>query len=76
MEPRFKRSNAVTYDEGCAPKLQDKLYLGDAISEFPAVDNNEPRDEMPYGTDPKTEFQKFIRLREEIIQSSGNGVHR
>ena len=31
------QSNAVTYDEGCAPKLQDKLYLGDAISEFPAV---------------------------------------
>ncbi|KAL1828041.1 hypothetical protein ACET3Z_006453 [Daucus carota] len=63
-------SNAVTYDEGCVPKLQDKLYLGDAISDLPAVDNDEPRDEMPYGTDPKTEFQKFIRLRKEDMLGS------
>ncbi|KAL8090430.1 DNA (cytosine-5)-methyltransferase 1 [Apium graveolens] len=58
-------SNAVTYDEGSAPKLENKLYLGDAISDLPAVANDEDRDEMPYGTDPKTEFQKFIRLGKE-----------
>ncbi|KAL1814165.1 hypothetical protein ACET3Z_024230 [Daucus carota] len=64
-------SNVVTYDDGCAPKLHDKLYLGDAISDLPAVDNNEPRDEMPYGPSPKTEFQKFIRKgKEEMLGSA------
>lgn len=29
--------NVVTYDEGSAPKLEDKLYLEDAISDLPAV---------------------------------------
>ncbi|KAK1382488.1 DNA (Cytosine-5)-methyltransferase CMT3, partial [Heracleum sosnowskyi] len=64
-------SNAVTYDEGAAAKLQDKLYLGDAISDLPAVGNDEHRDEMPYDADPKTEFQKFIRLgKEEMLGSA------
>ncbi|KAK1357055.1 hypothetical protein POM88_050311 [Heracleum sosnowskyi] len=30
-------SNVVTYDDGCFPVLKDKLYLGDAISDLPAV---------------------------------------
>lgn len=29
------------------------------------MENDEHRDEMPYGTEPKTEFQKFIRLGKE-----------
>ncbi|KAK1382472.1 Chromomethylase [Heracleum sosnowskyi] len=63
-------SNAVTYDEGSAPKLEDKLYLRDAISDLPAVENDEDRDEMPYGADPITDFQKFIRLGKEEIQGA------
>ncbi|KAK1386612.1 DNA (Cytosine-5)-methyltransferase CMT3 [Heracleum sosnowskyi] len=60
-------SNAVTYDEGSAPELKDKLYLGDAISDLPQVKNNESRDEMPYGSEPITEFQKFIRSSKEVM---------
>ncbi|KAL8091319.1 DNA (cytosine-5)-methyltransferase CMT3-like [Apium graveolens] len=63
-------SNAVTYDEGSAPELNDKLYLGDAISDLPGVENNESRDEMPYGIEPETEFQKFIKLSKEVMLGS------
>ncbi|KAK1386475.1 Chromomethylase [Heracleum sosnowskyi] len=64
-------SNAVTYDDGCFPVLKDKLFLGDAISDLPAVENDESHDEMPYGSEPKTEFQKFIRLtKEEMLGSA------
>lgn len=29
------------------------------------MENNEARDEMPYGREPKTELQRFMRLKKE-----------
>ncbi|KAF5735727.1 Chromomethylase 1 putative isoform 3 [Tripterygium wilfordii] len=62
--------NTVAYDEGCTPQLERKLLLEDAISDLPSVENNEHRDEIPYGEDPKTEFQRFIRLRKHELFGS------
>ncbi|KAJ3678476.1 hypothetical protein LUZ60_002279 [Juncus effusus] len=48
-------------------KLKPALVLKDAISELPEVTNSEQRDKMPYGNEPETDFQRFIRLsRREI----------
>lgn len=58
-------NNAVAFDEGQQPKLEEKLLLKDAISDLPAVDNYEERDEMSYGKEPETEFQRFIRSTKE-----------
>ncbi|KAI3728863.1 hypothetical protein L6452_17508 [Arctium lappa] len=58
-------SNAVVYDEVKGVELEKELYLGDAISDLPPVANDEERDEIPYQEMPKTEFQKFIRLKKE-----------
>ncbi|GAB4834808.1 hypothetical protein Ancab_033076 [Ancistrocladus abbreviatus] len=58
--PEFER-NVVAYDEGQPHDLQDAILLHDAISDLPAVKNDESFDEMPYGKPPETEFQKFIR---------------
>lgn len=55
--------NTVAYEEGVKPQLERKLFLEDAISDLPAVANDEKRDEMPYGESPKTEFQRMIRLK-------------
>ncbi|KAI4340573.1 hypothetical protein MLD38_025394 [Melastoma candidum] len=57
--------HTVAYDEGQEHQLEKKLLLEDAISDLPAVDTYEKRDEMPYDKDPKTEFQRFIRLSKE-----------
>ncbi|GLU19509.1 hypothetical protein SLE2022_357570 [Rubroshorea leprosula] len=63
--------NTVAYDEGEKPELKEKLLLKDAISDLPAVGNNEERDEMPYDKEPQTEFQRFIRSgKEDILGSS------
>ncbi|KAK7829396.1 dna (cytosine-5)-methyltransferase 3, partial [Quercus suber] len=60
--------NTVAHDEGHNLKLEEKLLLKDAISDLPAVENNECRDEMPYSEPPQTEFQKLIRLgRDELL---------
>ncbi|XP_075635133.1 DNA (cytosine-5)-methyltransferase CMT3-like [Castanea sativa] len=60
--------NTVAHDEGHNLKLEEKLLLEDAISDLPAVENNECRDEMPYSEPPQTEFQKLIRLgRDELL---------
>ncbi|KAK3027160.1 hypothetical protein RJ639_041261 [Escallonia herrerae] len=59
------RSNAVDYDEGQKVDLEKKLFLGDAISDLPPVENDECRDSMAYGKEPATEFQRFIRLRKD-----------
>lgn len=37
--------------------------------------NDEDRDEMPYDTDPKTEFQKFIRSGKEGNSSNNSHDH-
>ncbi|KAK4371680.1 hypothetical protein RND71_007064 [Anisodus tanguticus] len=57
--------NAVAYEEGSKVKLKKELFLEDALSDLPPVENNEPRDEMPYTDEPKTDFQRFIRLRRD-----------
>ncbi|KAL2556724.1 DNA (cytosine-5)-methyltransferase CMT3 [Forsythia ovata] len=57
--------NVVAYDESNNIELKNKLFLGDAISDLPPVENDEQRDIMPYGLEPKTEFQRFIRLRKD-----------
>lgn len=57
----FER-NVVAYDEDSQrPELEDAVFLGDAISDLPAVTNYESLDEMPYNKPPETEFQKYIR---------------
>ncbi|CAN4089762.1 unnamed protein product [Withania somnifera] len=57
--------NAVAYEEGLKVKLKRELFLEDALSDLPPVENNEPRDEMPYIDDPKSDFQRFIRGRKD-----------
>ncbi|KAL0908977.1 hypothetical protein M5K25_023493 [Dendrobium thyrsiflorum] len=54
--------NVVAYNENQQVELPTALLLGDAISDLPKVENNEGRDEMPYGEPPKTDFQYSIRL--------------
>ncbi|XP_022737110.1 DNA (cytosine-5)-methyltransferase CMT3-like [Durio zibethinus] len=62
--------NTVGWDEGQQVDLEKKLLLKDAISDLPAVGNYENQDEMDCDKDPQTEFQKFIRLREEEMPGS------
>ncbi|GMH11523.1 hypothetical protein Nepgr_013364 [Nepenthes gracilis] len=57
----------VAYEEGQALEVETKLFLGDAISDLPSVANDETRDEMPYGSSPKTDFQRFIRLKKDAL---------
>ncbi|KAK1370208.1 hypothetical protein POM88_036300 [Heracleum sosnowskyi] len=71
--PLELESNVVTYDEGSAPELKNKLFLGDAISDFSRMENNESRDEMPYNSEPRTEFQKFIRSSKEVMPGLTTG---
>ncbi|XP_075503916.1 DNA (cytosine-5)-methyltransferase CMT3-like [Primulina tabacum] len=61
--PTEFEANVVCYEEGYQVQLKKELFLGDAISDLPPVENDEARDEQPYNSDPKTEFQKLIRLR-------------
>lgn len=49
-------------------QLADPLFLEDAISDLPPVANDESQDERNYGTAPRTEFQRYIRLkRNEMV---------
>ncbi|KAF3636688.1 putative PP2A regulatory subunit TAP46-like [Capsicum annuum] len=43
-------------------ELKKELFLGDALSDLLSVENSEPRDEMPYADEPKTDFHHFIIL--------------
>ncbi|CAI9774461.1 unnamed protein product [Fraxinus pennsylvanica] len=61
--PTEFEANTVAYNEGSKIDLKKELFLGDAISDLPPVENDEARDEIPYGSEPETEFQRFIRLR-------------
>ncbi|OMO86031.1 C-5 cytosine methyltransferase [Corchorus capsularis] len=63
--PREFEKNTVAYNEGQQVELEKKLFLEDAISDLPAVENNEHRDEMDYVKHPQTEFQRFIRLTKQ-----------
>ncbi|KAG8387340.1 hypothetical protein BUALT_Bualt02G0011300 [Buddleja alternifolia] len=65
--PTEFESNIVAFEQGREVQLKEALFLGDAISDLPPVEYNEKRDEMPYGFEPTTEFQRFIRLpRDEM----------
>ncbi|KAI5675160.1 hypothetical protein M9H77_06110 [Catharanthus roseus] len=68
--PKEFESNVVAYNEGCKVDLEKELFLGDAISDLPEVGNDEVRDEMPYTDEPKTEFQRFIRLTRDEMPGS------
>ncbi|CAI9761350.1 unnamed protein product [Fraxinus pennsylvanica] len=68
--PTEFESNTVAYDEGSNVELKKELFLGDAISDLPPVENNEAHNEMPYGSEPETEFQHFIRLRRDEMPGS------
>ncbi|GFP96116.1 DNA (cytosine-5)-methyltransferase 1 [Phtheirospermum japonicum] len=68
--PNEFESNTVAYEEGHKAELKPALFLGDAISDLPPVENNEERDEMPYTSEPQTEFQRFISLRKDEMPGS------
>ncbi|KAG6385710.1 hypothetical protein SASPL_154588 [Salvia splendens] len=61
--------NTVAYEEGRKLDLYKTLVLGDAISDLPHVENDEGRYEIPYDSEPQTEFQRFIRLRRDEMPS-------
>ncbi|KAH9611748.1 hypothetical protein KSS87_012087 [Heliosperma pusillum] len=66
--------NAVGHEEGHTNHMENKLFLGDAISDLPAVNNDESRDEISYGDEPKTEFQRFIRLTKDAMIGAGTDM--
>ncbi|KAG9155955.1 hypothetical protein Leryth_012031 [Lithospermum erythrorhizon] len=68
--PQKYESNVVAYEEGHNAMLKKELTLEDALSDLPPVENNESRDEMPYNTEPKTDFQRFIRLKKDAMLGS------
>ncbi|CAN4094833.1 unnamed protein product [Withania somnifera] len=74
--PTEFESNTVAYDEGWDLELKKELFLGDALSDLPLVENNEPRDEMPYTDKPKTDFQHFIRLGRDGVPGNVLYDHR
>ncbi|KAK1309987.1 DNA (cytosine-5)-methyltransferase 1 [Acorus calamus] len=67
--PNEFEQNAVAYNKNCSPGLQCALKLGDAISDLPAVENDESRDEMDYVEGPQTEFQSNIRSLSHVSSS-------
>ncbi|KAK9120451.1 hypothetical protein Syun_018068 [Stephania yunnanensis] len=72
----FERST-VAYDEGQHRNLEKAVLLEDAISDLPAVTGDETRDEMPYGSPPKSQFQNFIRTsKHEMTGSLSNDSER
>ncbi|KAK9095622.1 hypothetical protein Scep_027091 [Stephania cephalantha] len=72
----FERST-VAYDEGQHRNLERAVLLEDAISDLPAVSGDETRDEMPYGSPPKSQFQNFIRTsKHEMTGSLSNDSER
>ncbi|PON67069.1 C-5 cytosine methyltransferase [Trema orientale] len=57
----------VGYNRNQQRQLKDALLIKDAISDLPKVANDERHDEIPYETEPQTDFQKYIRLdRSEV----------
>ncbi|KAF7809603.1 putative DNA (cytosine-5)-methyltransferase CMT1 [Senna tora] len=59
----------VAYDTKEKSELAGALTLEDAISDLPSVTNDEGQDEMKYGKAPRTDFQKYIRLRKNDMVS-------
>ncbi|KAK7360619.1 hypothetical protein VNO77_02626 [Canavalia gladiata] len=74
--PEFER-NIVAYDENQPRELEKATVIQDAISDLPAVENTETREEMPYRNPPETEFQRYIRsTKYEMTGSTLNGTTR
>ncbi|KAI4327996.1 hypothetical protein L6164_020396 [Bauhinia variegata] len=70
----FER-NTVAYDENQPRELEKAVVLRDAISDLPAVTNDETREEMSYQDPPETELQRYIRSTEyEMTGSTLNGT--
>ncbi|KAJ0989886.1 hypothetical protein J5N97_008242 [Dioscorea zingiberensis] len=66
--------NVVGYDEGQSRALEKALVLEDVLSDLPAVTNNEVREQMSYGSAPRTEFQKYIR-RPKLVRNRHNAAN-
>ncbi|CAL9028724.1 unnamed protein product [Prunus brigantina] len=72
--PEFER-NTVAYDEDQPRVLEEALVLHDAISDLPAVTNDETSEEMSYQKPPGTDFQRYIRSTQyEMMGSVLNGT--
>lgn len=63
----------VAYDETADKHLKKALVLEDAISDLPKVQNHQPNDVMEYGSDPKTKFQRYIRLSRKDMKDYSFG---
>ncbi|XP_016513164.1 DNA (cytosine-5)-methyltransferase CMT3-like isoform X3 [Nicotiana tabacum] len=74
--PKEFELNVVAYDEALKVELKRELFLKDAISDLPPVENDEPKDEMPYIDEPKSAFQHFIRSRRDGTLGSVLYDHR
>ncbi|RHN51094.1 putative DNA (cytosine-5-)-methyltransferase [Medicago truncatula] len=62
---------AFATNEKC--QLAEPLYLKDAIDDLPPIKNDESQDERSYGASPRSEFQKYIRLkRSEMVNYSAD----
>ncbi|KAH7840043.1 hypothetical protein Vadar_011878 [Vaccinium darrowii] len=70
--PTEFEGNVVAYEEGRRAELEKELFLKDAISDLPPVENDEGRDEMSYESEPMTKFQRFIRLGKDELLSSAS----
>uniref|UniRef100_A0ACD6A4W2 Uncharacterized protein n=1 Tax=Avena sativa TaxID=4498 RepID=A0ACD6A4W2_AVESA len=69
--PTAFAQNIVAYDETQTPILKQALVLDDAISDLPEVGNDQTDDVIEYPANPKTEFQRYIRLsRKEMLDYS------
>ncbi|KAF7081251.1 hypothetical protein CFC21_085217 [Triticum aestivum] len=69
--PNAFSQSIVAYDETQRPTLKKALLLGDAISDLPKVDNCQPHEVIEYGGQPKTDFQRYIRLsRKDMLDYS------
>ncbi|XP_012835278.1 PREDICTED: DNA (cytosine-5)-methyltransferase CMT3-like [Erythranthe guttata] len=68
--PTEFEGNVVGFEASREVKLAKELFLEDAISDLPPVDNDESRDERPYDLQPQSEFQRFIRLRRDEMPGS------
>uniref|UniRef100_A0ACD5ZS57 Uncharacterized protein n=1 Tax=Avena sativa TaxID=4498 RepID=A0ACD5ZS57_AVESA len=69
--PNAFSQSIVAYDETQEPTLKEALLLGEAISDLPETYNHQPNDVMMYGSKPKNDFQRYIRLsRKDMLDDS------
>ncbi|VAH88511.1 DNA (cytosine-5)-methyltransferase CMT1-like [Triticum dicoccoides] len=63
----------VAYDEIDDKRLKKALVLQDALSDLPKVPNYQPNDLMENRINPKTEFQRYIRLSRKDMEDYSFG---